>query len=67
MESEIWWFILAGFCAQLVDGALSMAYGITASSMLAVFGVSPAVTSATVHAAETISSGFSMVSHHYFG
>lgn len=67
MEETIWLFVLAGFCAQLVDGALSMAYGVTASSMLAVFGVPPAVTSATVHAAETVTTGFSLVSHHYFG
>ena len=67
MEDSFWWFVLAGFCAQLVDGALSMAYGITASSLLALFGLPPAATSATVHAAETVTSGFSMVSHHYFG
>jgi hypothetical protein len=67
MDDSIWLFILAGFCAQLVDGALSMAYGVTASSMLAIFGVPPAIASATVHAAETITSGFSLVSHHYFG
>jgi uncharacterized membrane protein YfcA len=67
MENSFWLFVLAGFCAQLVDGALSMAYGITASSLLAVFGLPPAATSATVHAAETVTSAFSMVSHHYFG
>jgi uncharacterized membrane protein YfcA len=67
MDDGIWIFILAGFCAQLVDGALSMAYGVTASSLLAIFGVPPAITSATVHAAETITTGFSLVSHHYFG
>src|SRR5688572_14814336 len=44
-----------------------MAYGVTASSLLAVFGVPPAITSATVHAAETITTGFSLASHHYFG
>jgi uncharacterized membrane protein YfcA len=66
-DESIWLFILAGFCAQLVDGALSMAYGVTASSLLATFGVPPAITSATVHAAETITTGFSLVSHHYFG
>ncbi len=67
MNGSIWFYILAGFCAQLVDGALGMGYGVTASSLLAVFGVPPATRSATVHAAETFTTGFSMVSHHYFG
>jgi uncharacterized protein len=60
-------FVLCGFLAQLVDGALSMAYGVTASSLLALFGVPPAVTSATVHAAETVTTGFAFLSHRYFG
>lgn len=67
MDESFWFFVFVGFCAQLVDGALSMAYGVTASSLLAVFGVPPAVTSATVHAAETFTSGFALVSHRYFG
>lgn len=67
MEGSFWIFVLVGFCAQLVDGTLSMAYGVTASSLLAIFGVPPAITSATVHAAETITTGFSASSHHYFG
>src|SRR5688572_17590704 len=67
MEDNFWLFVLCGFCAQLVDGALSMAYGVTASSLLAVLGVPPAVTSATVHAAETVTTGFAFVAHRYFG
>jgi uncharacterized membrane protein YfcA len=31
---EFWWFVGAGFVAQLIDGALGMAYGVTASSLL---------------------------------
>jgi hypothetical protein len=60
-------FVFAGFVAQLIDGALGMAYGITASSLLMAFGVSPAVTSATVHAAECFTTGASALSHHAFG
>jgi uncharacterized protein len=67
MEAGFWTFVLCGFLAQLVDGALSMAYGVTASSLLAVFGLPPAVTSATVHAAESVTTGFSFLSHRYFG
>ena len=67
MDNEFYLFILAGFLAQLVDGALGMAYGVTAASLLATFGVPPAVTSATVHAAECFTTGFSGLAHHYFG
>jgi uncharacterized membrane protein YfcA len=66
-DETFWFFVLAGACAQLVDGTLSMAYGVTASSILALYGVPPAVTSATVHAAETITTGFSAWSHNRFG
>jgi uncharacterized protein len=64
---DILFYILAGFAAQLVDGALGMAYGLTASSFLISFGVPPAPASATVHAAEVFTTGCSGLSHHYFG
>jgi uncharacterized membrane protein YfcA len=60
-------FVVAGFLAQLIDGALGMAYGVTASSLLLSFGLPPATTSATVHAAECFTTGASAVSHHAFG
>lgn len=60
-------FVAIGFAAQLVDGALGMAYGATASSLLLGFGVPPATTSATVHAAECFTTGASALSHHTFG
>ena len=60
-------FIVIGFAAQLVDGALGMAYGVTASSLLLGFGVPPAISSATVHAAECFTTGASAASHHAFG
>ena len=56
----------AGFLAQLVDGTLGMAYGVTASSLLLSLGVLPATTSATVHAAECFTTGVSGLSHHAF-
>lgn len=64
---DIYLFIMIGFAAQLVDGALGMAYGITASSFLLSFGLPPATISATVHAAECFSTGASAVSHKVFG
>src|SRR5690625_2600249 len=51
---------LAGLVAQLVDGSLGMAYGVTSTTLLLAVGTSPAVASATVHLAEigtTIASG----------
>lgn len=60
-------YIAIGFGAQLVDGALGMAYGITASSLLLGLGVPPAITSATVHAAECFTTGASATAHHAFG
>jgi uncharacterized membrane protein YfcA len=67
MPTEFYWYVLAGFAAQLVDGSLGMAYGITASTLLLGFGVPPAATSATVHAAECFTTGASAISHHAFG
>ncbi|YAL84163.1 sulfite exporter TauE/SafE family protein [Dermacoccaceae bacterium W4C1] len=51
---------IAGLGAQLVDGALGMAYGVTSTSLLLAFGLSPAAASASVHLAEigtTLASG----------
>lgn len=61
------WYVAIGFGAQLVDGALGMAYGVTASTLLLGVGVPPAATSATVHAAECFTTGASAASHHAFG
>jgi uncharacterized membrane protein YfcA len=60
-------YVAAGFLAQVIDGALGMAYGVSASSMLLAFGVPPAAASATVHAAECFTTGASAISHHAFG
>ena len=67
IDSHFLWFVLAGFVAQLIDGALGMAYGVSASSLLLSFGLPPAVVSSTVHAAECFSTGASAVSHKAFG
>jgi uncharacterized membrane protein YfcA len=60
-------YMTVGFLAQLVDGALGMAYGVSATSLLLTTGVSPAVASATVHMSECFTTGASAVSHRYFG
>jgi len=65
--NDIVLYALAGFMAQLIDGTLGMAYGLSATSLLLHFGVPPAAASATVHAAEVFTTGASAVSHHHFG
>jgi uncharacterized membrane protein YfcA len=55
--------MLIGFIAQLIDGALGMAYGQISSTLLISMGVPPAAASAGVHAAETFTTGVSGISH----
>lgn len=63
LSSEFWWFILIGLGAQLVDGALGMAFGLVSSSVLLSMGLPPAQVSASVHTAEVFTTGASGVSH----
>lgn len=57
------WFIAIGFVAQMIDGAVGMAYGILSSSALLGLGVAPATASACVHAAEMFTTGASGYAH----
>ncbi len=61
--SEFYWFILIGLGAQLVDGALGMAFGLVSSSVMLTMGLPPAAVSASVHTAEVFTTGASGVSH----
>ncbi|HYD26155.1 sulfite exporter TauE/SafE family protein [Brevundimonas sp.] len=56
-------FLMVGFLAQAVDGALGMAYGVISSSVLLAFGVPPATASASVHGAEVFTTAASAGSH----
>ena len=56
-------FILIGFAAQMIDGALGMAFGQISSTLLLVLGVPPAAASAGVHTAETFTTAVSGISH----
>ena len=56
-------FVLIGFVAQLVDGALGMAFGVISSTVLVSIGVPPAAASAGVHTAETFTTAVSGISH----
>jgi uncharacterized protein len=58
---------LAGLGAQLVDGSLGMAYGVTSTTLLLAIGTNPAAASATVHLAEIGTTLMSGVSHWKFG
>ena len=52
MWEDVLLYVIIGFIAQMIDGAIGMAYGVTASSVLLGLGVPPATASACVHAAE---------------
>lgn len=60
-------FLVAGFAAQMIDGALGMAYGVSSTSLLLSFGVSPAAASASVHTAEVFTTAVSGASHWKLG
>lgn len=59
--------VLVGFAAQLVDGALGMAYGATSTTLVLSAGYSPAVASASVHVAELGTTLASGAAHWRFG
>jgi len=56
-------FIVIGFMAQLIDGALGMAYGVASTTALIAFGMPPALASANVHTAEMFTTAASGASH----
>ncbi|WP_236980265.1 sulfite exporter TauE/SafE family protein [Membranihabitans maritimus] len=57
------WFLIAGFIAQIIDGALGMAYGVSSNSILLGLGIPPATASAWVHFAQTFTCMASGLSH----
>ncbi|BBE35765.1 UPF0721 transmembrane protein [Sphingosinicella microcystinivorans] len=63
MSTELLSFIAVGFAAQLVDGALGMAFGVISSTLLVSLGVPPAAASAGVHTVETFTTAVSGISH----
>src|SRR5262245_34462062 len=68
LQSGTFWSAVAiGLLAQAIDGALGMAYGVTASTFLLGMGASPAVASASVHIAEIFTTGVSGVAHVKYG
>jgi uncharacterized protein len=60
---RFWSAVAVGLLAQMVDGALGMAYGMTATSFLLAVGASPIVASGATHLAEVFTTGISGISH----
>lgn len=58
---------LIGFIAQMVDGSMGMAYGVTSSTLLIMAGFTPAVASASLHLAEVATTLASGLSHRKMG
>src|SRR3546814_249657 len=56
-------YMAVGFGAQMVDGALGMAFGVISNTLLLTLGVPPAAASAGVHTVEAFTTGISGISH----
>lgn len=65
-ESGFWIYVAIGFFAQIIDGALGMAYGTLSTAILLSSGLPPVVVSAGVHSAQFFTTGISALSHIYF-
>src|SRR5512141_896771 len=67
MNLNILLYVLVGFIAQMIDGALGMAYGVSSNTFLLSVGIPPAAASASVHMAEVVTTGISGISHWRLG
>ncbi|HEY9560979.1 MAG TPA: sulfite exporter TauE/SafE family protein [Anseongella sp.] len=63
LDRTFFLFMSAGFVAQVIDGALGMAYGVSCTTLLLNFGLPPKMASASVHTAEIFTTGVSGLSH----
>lgn len=63
---QLYIFIVCGFIAQMIDGSLGMAYGVSSSTLLVSMGVSPKLASASVHTAEIFTTFISGILHWKF-
>lgn len=66
LHADFWFYVCVGFIAQMVDGALGMAYGTLSTSVLLATGMPPLTASASVHTAQFFTTGISSLSHYYF-
>ena len=67
LNESFFYYVLGGFIAQMIDGALGMAYGVTSATFLLTLGVPPSAVSASVHTSEIFTSGVSGYMHLKFG
>jgi len=67
MWDDVLLFTAVGFAAQLIDGALGMAYGLSATTVMLSLGTLPATASASVHAAEVFTTAASGAAHWRLG
>lgn len=63
LSTDFYFFLMIGLIAQLIDGALGMAYGAICSALLLSMGVPPAAVSLSVHSAEVATTAVSGFSH----
>jgi uncharacterized protein len=63
LDADLLAFIAVGFVAQLIDGALGMAFGVISSTLLLSLGIAPAAASAGVHTVESFTTAASAISH----
>lgn len=63
MDSHFLIIVFIGFLAQMIDGSLGMAYGVSSTTFLVTAGVPPKIASASVHTAEVFTTLVSGISH----
>jgi siroheme synthase-like protein len=62
LDENFWKYAMFGFIAQMIDGALGMAYGVSVTTFLlgsGIPGITPAIASASMHASEIFTTGSS--------
>ena len=67
LDKNFYIMVIAGFVAQLIDGALGMGYGVTCTTFLLSIGINLPAISGSIHTAEMFSSAASGYSHYKFG
>jgi hypothetical protein len=67
LDRDFYIMVIAGFVAQMIDGALGMGYGVTCTTFLLSIGINLPAISGSIHTAEMFSSAASGYSHYKFG
>jgi len=67
LELNIIIFIIFGFVAQMIDGCLGMAYGVSSNAFFLSLGIPPSIASACIHTSEMFTTAVSGISHFRLG